>query len=184
MKRFFAACLTAACFLWVGCDEEPEDIWVWDFATFSVGFFVCDAETDADLLDPASEHNILGQPIAVVYAGTRYEVVPDESSVAAATRFLMPKPLALRLVRSYTYHEEDDGGLTKTYGPYCLDFGEWTPEDGWHGQEFTIEWGDGSSNTVRFDLYIEWKKKNDPAVLAPIWFDGERQDDWCITLRK
>ena len=184
MKRFLTFCLTAACLLAAGCDREPEEDLIWDFATFSVGFYVCDAKTDADLLDPASEGNILGQPIAVVYAGTRYEVVPDESSdFAATTRALMSKPLALRWMHSYTYVEEE-GYMKKKYGPYRLDFGEWSPVSGWHGQEFTIEWGDGSSNTVRFDLYIEWKKKNDPNVLHPIWFDGERQNDWCITLRK
>lgn len=190
MKRFLTIGMLAACCLFAGCDkeEEADDDIIWDFATFSVGFYVQDAATGADLLDPACESNILGQPIAVTYDGKRYEPDPSQATdffmhKSFLTRFLMPAPLALRLHRLYTLKEEN-GKTTKNYLGYRLDFGEFTPCDDWHDQEFTIEWGDGTSNTVRFDCCIVWRSRTDPDVLHPIWFDGKQQSDWSITLRK
>ncbi|WP_302604488.1 hypothetical protein [uncultured Alistipes sp.] len=184
MKRFFTLCMVAAFALSIGCEKTPEEEMIWDFSPFSVSFSVSDAETGADLLDPDSERNILGQEIAVVYNGARYQVVlPESPDWGPKTRFLMPQPLALRLMRSYTLTEVN-GEWRKIYGTYRLEFGEFTPVDDWHGQELTMEWGDGSTNAVRFDLYIKWKRVNDPEVLSPIWFDGVQQSDWHIALRK
>lgn len=189
MKRLLTIGLLAAGCLFAGCDKEEngEDL-IWDFATFSVGFYVQDAATGADLLDPASPSNILGQPIAVTYAGNRYELDPSQATdfyrhKSVLTRALPTMPLDLRLHHSYSLKEEN-GEMKKVYRNYRLDFGEFTPCSDWHNQEFTIDWGDGSSNTVRFDCYIVWKSSTEPNVLHPIWFDGKQQTEWTMTLRK
>lgn len=185
MKRFLTIGLTAICSLFAGCDKEDGDL-IWDFACFSARFYVFDSTSLTDLLDPDSERNILDQPIAVVYKDDRYEIERVQDSeffLPVGTRALLPRPLALRLFRSYTY-KIVGGKRVKFDGPYCLAFGEFTPVSDWHGEEFTIEWGDGSSNTVNFDLYIKWKRKNDPQVFSPLRLDGIPHDDWHIVLYK
>lgn len=185
MKRLLLLPLTIVLVLATSCDkEETEEPAIWDFACYSARFFVLDSATGANLLDPDAGHNILDQPIAVVYKGVRYEVeeAQDIEVPMTDTRFYMPKPLALRWF-SYIY-QYIGGRWEEVEGKYCLEFGEFTPEDDWHGEEFTIEWGDGTSNTVRFDLYIIWRHVNDPDVFTPLWLDGVPHDGWSITLRK
>ncbi len=186
MKRLLLLPLAIVLALATSCDkEETEEPMIWDFVCHSVRFFVLDSATGANLLDPDAEHNLLDRPIAVVYKGVRYEV--EEAQYAqpvpmADTRLLPPKPLALRW---FSYIPQYiSGRWEKVEGKYCLEFGEFSPIDDWHGEEFTIEWGDGTSNTVRFDLYIIWRHVNDPQVFTPLWLDGAPHDGWSISLRK
>ena len=60
-----------------------------------------DAETGENLLDPASENFIGEEAVAVSYKGERYGIVTEPS--APASRFNMPRPLALRLERDPYY---------------------------------------------------------------------------------
>ncbi|MCM1301633.1 MAG: hypothetical protein NC250_06520 [Alistipes senegalensis] len=185
MKRLLLS-LTIALVFSTSCDKEDDTDMEWDFACFSARFYVLNSKTGEDLLDPDVERNILDRPIAVVYKDVRYEIEKAQDSEffpPVGTRFLMPKPLALRLFRTRTY-QIVDGKRVKFDGPYCLAFGEFTPVNNWHGEEFTIEWGDGSSNTVNFDLYIKWKHKNDPHVFSPLRLDGVPHDGWHIALYK
>ena len=58
-----------------GCSEEVEyEMPIYDFVNPSVCFFVSDAATGVNLLDPDEPDAILGRPIAVTYGGKRYEV--------------------------------------------------------------------------------------------------------------
>ena len=57
-----------------GCSEEVEyEMPIYDFVNPSVCFFVSDAATGVNLLDPDEPDAILGRPIAVTYDGKRYE---------------------------------------------------------------------------------------------------------------
>lgn len=148
-----------------GCDDgDGPDDRIWDFYNPSVCFFVQDPETGENLLDPESKSSILHRDIAVTYEGVRYEVVKpdDDPYYAVATRYNLPRPLALRL------EAPDPSGSDKDWH---LSFGEFDPTDGSRDREFTIEWGDGSSNTVNLDLYIEWRR-HDPIIHSPIRLDG------------
>lgn len=176
MKLLLALCAMAACCLPAGCDKTIEDARInWDFVNYSVCFSVSDAATGADLLDPDSEHNILGRLIEVVYAGERYGIeLPASPDSAAAPCANLPMQLSARL-----YDVPTEEGRV-----YQLRFGEFSPLGDYHGEEFTIEWGDGSSNTVRFDCYVEWPRANDPHVLRSIWLDDVGQESWWIRLRK
>lgn len=61
-----------------GCSEEVEyEMPIYDFVNPSVCFFVSDAATGVNLLDPDEPDAILGRPIAVTYGGKRYEVAAD-----------------------------------------------------------------------------------------------------------
>lgn len=119
-----------------GCSEEVEyEMPIYDFVNPSVCFFVSDAATGVNLLDPDEPDAILGRPIAVTYGGKRYEVAAD-AVAAPATRATMPRPLALRL--------EGVNEYDRIKG-YHLAFGEFDPTDGLKGQSFVVDWGDGTS---------------------------------------
>lgn len=128
-----------------GCSEEVEyEMSIYDFVNPSVYFFVSDAATGVNLLDPDEPDAILGRPIAVTYGGKRYEVAAD-AVAAPATRANLPRPLALRLEGANEYDRIKG---------YHLAFGEFDPTDGLKGQSFVVDWGDGTSTKVEFDLYV------------------------------
>ena len=143
-----------------GCSEEVEyEMPIYDFVNPSVCFFVSDAATGVNLLDPDEPDAILGRPIAVTYGGKRYEVAAD-AVAAPATRATMPRPLALRLEGANEYDRIKG---------YHLAFGEFDPTDGLKGQSFVVDWGDGTSTKVEFDLYVVWKNDKAHYTLS----DGE-----------
>lgn len=117
-----------------GCSEEVEyEMPIYDFVNPSVCFFVSDAATGVNLLDPDEPDAILGRPIAVTYDGKRYEVTTDARPVPM-TRANLPRPLALRLEGANEYDRVKG---------YHLAFGEFDPTDGLKGQSFVVDWGDG-----------------------------------------
>ena len=128
-----------------GCSEEVEyEMPIYDFVNPSVCFFVSDAATGVNLLDPDEPDAILGRPIAVTYGGKRYEVAADAVAVPA-TRATMPRPLALRLEGANEYDRIKG---------YHLAFGEFDPTDNLKGLSFVVDWGDETSTKVEFDLYV------------------------------
>lgn len=166
MKRLFLKCGLAAVYLagllTAGCAGDEQADFVWDFYNPSVVFFVRDAATGADLLDPEAPE-ALGSSAVAVYRGVRYEAALTEYPYASPlrTRYNPPRGLCLQL---YRYASEPSR--------YCLDFGEFSPVDDHRDEELTIEWGDRTVSTVRFDLYITWKR-NEPTVHRTIRLDGE-----------
>lgn len=167
-----------------GCSEEVEyEMPIYDFVNPSVCFFVSDAATGVNLLDPDEPDAILGRPIAVTYGGKRYEVAAD-AVAAPATRATMPRPLALRLEGANEYDRIKG---------YHLAFGEFDPTDGLKGQSFVVDWGDGTSTKVEFDLYVVWKKNRkeriyEAEVHSPIRVDAARgegyYDAWIIRITR
>ena len=152
-----------------GCSEEVEyEMPIYDFVNPSVCFFVSDAATGVNLLDPDEPDAILGRPIAVTYGGKRYEVAA-----------------ALRLEGANEYDRIKG---------YHLAFGEFDPTDGLKGQSFVVDWGDGTSTKVEFDLYVVWKKNRkeriyEAEVHSPIRVDGAARgegyyDAWIIRITR
>ncbi len=152
MKRLLGIA-TLCCLLFSACskDEEGGDI-VWDFWNYNMVFAVSDA-SGRDLLDPAEEHNILGNDIRIRYEETEY-VPADESRATERGE------LALR-------HGYDEGT-----GRYVLAFGQFSPTNQYHGASFTIDWGDGTRNDVAFDCYVTGTG-DDPVVRKSLTLDGE-----------
>ena len=169
-----------------GCSDPDDDNggWIYDFVNPSVCFFVSDAATGENLLDPGTVGAILENPIAVVYGGERYEVT-SEAVAAPATRANMPLPLALRL--------EGAGGFDKVKD-YHLAFGEFDPMRNWKEQSFVLDWGDGTSTKVEFDLYVTWdwswkEGRKVPNVHSPIRVDGVERgegyyDAWIVRIAR
>ena len=144
-----------------GCSEEVEyEMPIYDFVNPSVCFFVSDAATGVNLLDPDEPDAILGRPIAVTYGGKRYEVAAEYDRIKG----------------------------------YHLAFGEFDPTDGLKGQSFVVDWGDGTSTKVEFDLYVVWKKNRkeriyEAEVHSPIRVDGAARgegyyDAWIIRITR
>lgn len=163
-----------------GCTGDPDVIW--DFVNPSVCFFVTDAATGENLLDPESEHTIAEHPITVSYRGEVYPVVrTDAPQVRSSlpTRANPARPLALRL--------ENRDALGVVEG-WHLSFGEFDPAAGWYGERFTIDWGDGRSNEVEFGLWLTWKS-SEPTSHSPLSLDGVPRgegyyDAWVIPLER
>jgi len=122
-----------------------------DGGIYDFSFEVVDKTTGADLLDPATEGNILGQPIHVVYNGETYDRITvddlrymppyEPAAVAADTRAVLSLPLALRW------------GFNENVGCYQLRFGEWNESSEKINKKikeirFTIDWGDGTRNEI------------------------------------
>ena len=172
-----------------GCSEEVEyEMPIYDFVNPSVCFFVSDAATGVNLLDPDEPDAILGRPIAVTYGGKRYEVagavwINDVRAAFDADK--NARPLALRLEGANEYDRIKG---------YHLAFGEFDPTDGLKGQSFVVDWGDGTSTKVEFDLYVVWKKNRkeriyEAEVHSPIRVDGAARgegyyDAWIIRITR
>lgn len=184
-ERAVLVVLLCAASLLSACKKKAaEDFIIWDFACYTVDFYVADARTGANLLDAATEGNILNNDIYVEYDGDRYDMYTDRPGLYgyAETRYNMPAPLGLRL-RQYDYQWDDVSESWERRESWHLEFGEFSPENGHRGDEFTIYWGDGTSNTVRFDCYVEWKSRNNPVVHRSLWLDEVSQkENWTCTI--
>jgi hypothetical protein len=148
-------------------EPSPKLEWrEWDFHNPDICFFVKNEEGE-NLLDPNIEGNILGNEITVDYNG---QVFGMDS---VQTRALPPVWYGLRV-------EPFDDYLNFTP---VLKFGEFittSDEIGFHGETFTINWCDGTSDEVKFDLYITWSINEsyldpDPTVHKKLWFNDELQ---------
>ncbi len=180
MRNLFKFLLLAAVAVaGVACEDKEEEGLppIRDFITYPVEFAVEDAETGEDLLDPATEGNILEQEIKVIYNGTEYPRWTKAGLGAwfiediTSTRYNMPMPFALRW-----------GWSISAYS-YLVAFGEFDPTQDFHQESFIIDWGDGTQNEIILDCYITWKGY-DPTVHTALWVDGNRSKSWLIVIKK
>ncbi len=132
-----------------------------DFVNWDVCFTVLNAEGE-NLFDPATEGNILDNAITVEYKGETYTLKNDYKS---GTRANMAIWYGLRIE---PHSSKDDTIMMK--------FGEFDTEAGYHGETFTVDWGDETSDEVTFDVFVTYEEC-DPTVLKKIWLDGELKSD-------
>lgn len=174
MRNLFKLLLLAmVAVVGAACDNEeegaevqtkitPEECLVW--------FTVEDAETGEDLLDPATEWNILHQTITAVYQGREYPRSTIENiAYSTPTRTSQPMRFGLH--------------WGKADGRYWLSFGDFYPRGGedYNQTHFVIDWGDGRENEIVLDCYIDEEQKPHRAL----WVDGVAQgEDWTIRLKR
>lgn len=152
--------------LFVSCSKNDDDYIIWDFFNPSVEFVVVDADGN-DLLNPYSDKNIISNWITLKHNGITYEYGPSSKAT-------MPKMLGIRLEYS------------KSIGKWVLAFGEFAPDTNTNiDQEFIIDWGDGTKDNIKFDLYTTWKN-NEPTVHKKIWLNDElySEESFLVKLEK
>ena len=163
MKKhvFSLAVFALAATLLVGCQDVVYPIW--DFPPWDIGIVVRNSAGE-DLLDPETVDNILDNDVTAVYDNRIYEMWD------ARTRWIRPEWFGLR-VGKYWYDDEN--------GDIALLFGQFAPDpSGHHGEIVIIDWGDGTSNEIKFDLYVTYRKKGKEATVhRKIWLDGKLQSD-------
>ena len=163
MKKVFWG-IALFLFILTGCStyekEEEDDGMIWDFVNLSVPILVTDADGN-NLLDKESPDNILENDIKAIYRDETYQRLSFEQS---AVRFNMPEPLGLRTtVRKYS----NDKTMI------ILTFGGFSPESNHHNESFTIYWGDGTSDIIKFDFYIIWENKKNPQVHSKFYLNDQ-----------
>ncbi len=146
--------IPAVIMLFTGCSNNNDDI-IWDFANFNVAFRVVN-QAGEDLLNEEEEGNML-EDIKVVYKDKEYKW-------ERPLKYNMPKALALR-----TMYSSDKDII-------YLCFGEFSPQSNYKNETFTIDWGDGTTDEIKFNLYITWKG-NDPTVHQAVYLNGELYSD-------
>lgn len=140
--------------LYLNLEREPAEPPAPDFYNQSIVFTVENAD-GADLLDPYREDNICRSGIVVKYAGESY------SAGWWGPSYLPPRKLALRL------------GTDPDIGRGVLSFGEFSPLGNYRGATFSIDWKNGRTDEVSFDLYVEKSPAGIKNVHRTLKLNGE-----------
>ncbi len=125
---------------------------------------VCFIVTDIDgnnLLDPAFTGNILGNKIEITYNQQKYPLVLEEYDYSIGGMGLHTGKVGGNvpgIMFCYFYAGRDSGG-----------------------GEFIIDWGDGTSGHVKFDLYynVVWCE---PVSHMKIYYNGEAKSNNSLTI--
>lgn len=166
MKKFIYVLVLISGVLFSGCENGETNFnpKIWDFINWDVGFVVRNDAGD-NLMDPAVAGNWLDRYIYVEYRG---EVYPINADTEFDTRANKPIWQGLRT------ETDDRSGIVLKFGEFSPE-GDWDTGDDFKGETFTIHWGDGTSNKVKFDLYITWSN-GDPIVHKSLWLNGDPRD--------
>lgn len=169
--------------------EEEDDFRIWDFNPLSIEYVVIDKSTGDNLLDPETPGNILANDITCEYNGEIYEIFnrdepidfPVYDKAGPSSRAILPVNLGLRYVYGNNWVPDEENGEYKMAPLFRLFFGEFDTCADLHNQEVVVNWGDGTSNKIVFNCYIEWIDKDNPKVHHEIWLDDVRVDGYrCI----
>ena len=158
-KLIFLFCVALMPALVTGCsdkdsDEQCPDV-LRDYVTVSIAVLVVDADGN-NLLDPGFEGNILEDDISVKSGSHTYKLNEKEEE-ARPTRATMPKWYGLRTI--------------ERSGVYYLAIGEY----GIGSRETLIyDWGDGTTDEVRFAYYATPGEGCDPEVHAESYLNGAK----------
>jgi len=129
-----------------------EELAIWDFTCYNINFIVTDSKGN-DLLDPDYTGNILKNNITITYNDKTFKSNDIE------LRYLPAEPLAIRKIYSEFLKKN------------LLAFGEFTPVENFKNETFTINWGDGTIDVVKFDLYIEWPNIYTPVINQKLYLN-------------
>ncbi len=117
------------------------------------------------MLDSEVDGNLLGSDIYAEYNDDIYRITMTRDSGPARWQGLRIEP--------YNVYAND-------YTP-VLRFGEFKTSsiDEIRGETFIIHWGDGTSDEVKFDLYVKGRKN----VVQRIWLNGKLASDNSLVVR-
>lgn len=159
MKKLVIA-LVACMALPTGCGEKIEKRW--DYPNVDVVISVVDAY-GTDLL---TFGNLLRNNIVVTYEGTRYRL----PSIARAAEPVLPEWTGLT--------------LDVSRDPNILRFGQFSIDTrDYRGETFTIDWGDGTSNEIKFDLYATPNGNDQPTIHEATWVDGTPNSSGSLSVK-
>ncbi len=148
--------------LFSGCKDVYYPMW--DFPPWNIGVIVKNSAGE-NLLDPNVADNILDDDVVVEFNGEPYEMYD------ARTRFIPAQWSGLRVGEYW---------LGDYNGEFAMLFGQFQTEEyeKSHPRTLTIHWGDGTSDEIKFDLYVTYRKKGtESTVHRKIWLNGELQSD-------
>jgi len=152
-----AAC-TMLILMAAACGKNEDDDIIWDIANFKIEIQVVNGQGQ----------NVTSQVASMapkaVWNGKTYELNANRKqvNVAARTRALMAVFEGL-----FT----DEGRLY---------FGELSGSDTYQDATLVIQWGDGTSNEIKFNHELVWKD-NEPIFNQSFWLDGKRVNKIVIT---
>ena len=154
--------------VFTNCSNNEDDI-LWDFINYGVVFSITD-KSGNDLLNSETKGNILENDIKVEYKKETFNIQIE----SAETRYNMPRKLGLRLEKDCNIEDKN-----------VLTFGEFRPQSNYKGETFIINWGDGTKDIIKFDLFITWKK-GDPTVHKKIYLNNKEysKESFIIKLTK
>ncbi len=139
--------------LFIGTLFGCKDDLIWDISPVNISFKVCD-EAGNDLLDSATEGNILENDIKVIYDDISY-----------------PRDVDMRKTRYYSATlsglktaELDDHNV--------LTFGEFDGASN-YSKTFTVDWGDGTTDEIKFDNQFKMKR-NKPKKNTDIYLNSKK----------
>ena len=172
MKRLLHIILAAAVLLPAvhSCTGMGSDV-IYDIAPIVLRVYLVDSD-GTDLLDPANAGNGIDMSgITAEFQGKTYVLSDKEQGAReVGTKAYMPYFSGLNL-------ESDP------YGRWMLSFGELDGEENFDNEDFTINWGDGTSTVITIFNKFKWKTSGSPSITRRFYVDGKKQDSDIATFK-
>ncbi len=147
LKHLFsllACCMLAIVFFACEKDEQTPNI-IRDFYPINI-YFTLTGENGEDLLNPATPGTYAKMRITATYEDKIYEKDVFEDNTAPFSRDYCAILNGLH--------------TTLNGGRYLLVFGEFNGDDTYRDATITLNWGDGTIDTVTFSSNLKWKGHN------------------------
>ena len=161
MKRL----LLIAALAFAACENGDKTILPVEYEDYCAVTIAVENSNGDNLFDLFFDDHILKNDIYIDYND---EIFPLYNALKP-TRDVGPPPF------EFTYNFYDK----------LLQLGWFYSNRGFHGESFTINWGDGTSDEVKFDLYVTWEGKeyySKPTIYKKIWLNGELQSYTQLTV--
>ncbi len=157
--KYVILCLLGLMLCSFSCSES-EDFVIRDFSPIEMKMYVMNEE-GYNLLDENTENNLLGNAIKAINNGAAYylDTSTVEEEKEPVSRALHATFYGLKLMK------DRDGQ------PYVC-FGEFDGARNFDNEIITLDWGDGTYNTVTFDSRVSWQK-SEPIIHRYFYLDKE-----------
>lgn len=149
--------------------SENEDM-IYDFAPIELKVYVSTVD-GSNLLDNKIEGNLLNNSIKIIHNGTAYDLdIESTEKEKPATKAYLPIFHGLKL-------QTDING-----NPY-LYIGEFDGAADYENEIVTVDWGDGTYNTITFDSRVSWRK-SEPVIHRFFYLDKELVENEMTIYKK